>query len=100
MFRPLRRTTFLLTLVAALALATPALAAPPRPVDLLQGWELSSGPEGPWTGGVEVPHVFSARPAEELWPWTITWYRLSYPVHASPRGFAWERRIDRKSVGG
>jgi beta-glucuronidase len=94
MFRPLRRTTFLLTLVTALALTTPALAAPPRPVDLLQGWELSSGPEGPWTGGVEVPHVFSARPAEELWPGTIKWYRLRFQGPATPRGFGWALRFE------
>ena len=95
MFSPLRRTVFLLILLAALALAgaAPAVAAVPRPVDLRQGWEVGPSPEGPWET-VEVPHVFDPRPGEELWQGTTKWYRLRFDGPATPAGFGWSLRFE------
>lgn len=90
-----RRSVLLCIAVLALVagLAGPASAAPPAPVELARGWEHAPSPDGPWKR-VSVPHVFSGRPAAELFAGTTGYYRLRFRGPRTAPGGAWALRFE------
>jgi beta-glucuronidase len=88
-----RTVALILALLGVLALAAPAVAAPARPVELAQGWEFATAPAGPWKR-VQVPHVFDARPLEELFQGRTAWYRLRFEGPRTQAGHGWALRFD------
>ena len=94
MIRAVRRSLpLILAALAALLAAVPASAATPRPVELAEGWEFAPTPEGPWKR-VAVPHVFDARPLEQLFDGTTGWYRLRFDAPQERTGGGWALRFD------
>jgi beta-glucuronidase len=79
--------------LAMAALAAPAQAAPPAPVDLARGWEFARAPTGPWER-VTVPHVMDGRPASEVFAGGTAWYRLRFRAPRAAPGGGWALRFD------
>ena len=86
------RRAVVLALLAVLAGAAPAAAAPPQPVELARGWEVAPRPEGPWKR-VSVPHVLEGRPLESAFDGTTAWYRLRFVGPRNPAG-GWALRFE------
>jgi beta-glucuronidase len=81
-------------------------AAPPKPVELDDGWSFRPDPadqgmaQGLWRGdnaggfrGIGVPHVFDARPLPRLFGGSVGWYRLSFTAPGAT-GMAWAFRFE------
>jgi Glycosyl hydrolases family 2, TIM barrel domain/Glycosyl hydrolases family 2/Glycosyl hydrolases family 2, sugar binding domain len=82
-------------------------ASPPAPVPLAGGWSFRLDPSDAglhqrwWRGSpssgwqsVSVPHVFDARPLDELFHGTVGWYRLTFAGPSEPSGFGWALRFE------
>ena len=106
----MRKSTLVCGLLAvSFALPANALAdaSPPAPVPLSSGWSFRLDPgdaglrRGWWRGGqsagwqsVGVPHVFDARPLDQLFHGTVGWYRLTFTGPSEPTGFGWALRFE------
>jgi len=91
----------LAVVVAALAAAGPAVAAP-GPIPLDHGWRLQVGrptaagavAPGPWTV-VSVPSVFDSRPLPRLYDGTVGTYELRFRAPAAVQGRTWLVHFER-----
>ena len=79
--------------LALAALAAPAQAAPPAPVELERGWEFARSPTGPW-GSVTVPHVMDGQPRAATFAGGTGWYRLRFRGPRTAEGGRWAVRFE------
>lgn len=79
-------------LVLGLALAAPAVAAPPAPVMLDEGWELSFD-RSRWDP-TTVPGVFDAGTDPETFGGRVGWYRLAFDAPEAVEGYDWALRFE------
>jgi len=91
----MRRPRHALTLAAVLALlvvAPAAASAPPAPVPVASGWELSFD-QTHWRP-TTVPGVFDANTPASEFGGRVGWYRVTFTGPSTPSGFSWDLRFE------
>lgn len=92
----MRRLVHALTLLLMLAggaTASARAAAPPRPVPIASGWQLSFDNRATWRP-TTVPGVFDPDPTADTFHGRVGWYRVAFTPPAAPRGFDWSLRFE------
>src|SRR5215211_4002113 len=91
---PARGLAALTALSLLAALAPAAAGAPPPPILVADGWEISQTPDDPrsWRPA-PVPGVIEPAPLERYFGGTVAWYRVTFTGPPTPPGFAWALRF-------